>query len=117
MKKKKNFSLELETKVAQALRFIDDTTGAVTPNIQLSATYARDENYDNRKPYWYRRDGNETTAYAEEIIAELEGAKDSILFASGMSAATAVIDNLPKGRSCSHTKSNVPRCISTISTI
>ena len=48
MKKKKNFSLELETKVAQALRFIDDTTGAVTPNIQLSATYARDENYDNR---------------------------------------------------------------------
>ena len=96
MKKKKNFSLELETKVAQALRFIDDTTGAVTPNIQLSATYARDENYDNRKPYWYRRDGNETTTYAEEIIAELEGAKDSILFASGMSAATAVIENLPK---------------------
>ena len=96
MKKKKNFSLELETKVAQALRFIDDTTGAVTPNIQLSATYARDENYDNRKPYWYRRDGNETTTYAEEIIAELEGAKDSILFASGMSAATAVIDNLPR---------------------
>ena len=96
MKKKKNFSLELETKVAQALRFIDDTTGAVTPNIQLSATYARDENYDNRKTYWYRRDGNETTTYAEEIIAELEGAKDSILFASGMSAATTVIDNLPK---------------------
>ena len=96
MKKKKDFSLELETKVAQALRFVDDTTGAVTPNIQLSATYARDENYDNRKPYWYRRDGNETTTYAEEIIAELEGAKDSILFASGMSAATAVIDNLPK---------------------
>lgn len=97
MKKTNNISLDIETKVSQALRFLDETTGAVTPNIQLSATYARDANYEIRKPYWYRRDGNETTAQAEEIIAELEVAEDSILFSSGMSAATAIIDNLPHG--------------------
>lgn len=97
MKKTKNMSLNIETKVSQALRFLDDTTGAVIPSIQLSATYARDTNYEIRKPYWYRRDGNETTAQAESILAELEGAEDSILFSSGMSAATAIIDNLPFG--------------------
>ena len=97
MKKTSNMSLNIETKVSQALRFLDEKTGAVIPSIQLSATYARDANYEIRKPYWYRRDGNETTAQAEAIIAELEGAEDSILFSSGMSAATAIIDNLPDG--------------------
>lgn len=87
----------LATRVAQALHFVEDETGAVVPGIQPAATYARDENYDIRKPYWYRRDGSQTTAHAEAVIAELEGAKESLLFASGMSAATAVIEHLPTG--------------------
>jgi cystathionine gamma-synthase len=87
----------LATRVAQALHFVEDETGAVVPAIQPAATYARDENYDIRKPYWYRRDGSQTTAHAEAVIAELEGAKESLLFASGMSAATAVIEHLPTG--------------------
>lgn len=85
------------TRVAQALHFVEDETGAVIPSIQPAATYARDENYEIRKPYWYRRDGSQTTAHAEAIIAELEGAKDSLLFSSGMSACTAVIEHLPTG--------------------
>jgi cystathionine gamma-synthase len=76
---------------------MDEETGAVVPVIQTTSTYARDANYDIRKPYWYRRDGNQTTAHAEAIIAELEDAKESLLFASGMSAATAVIEHLPAG--------------------
>lgn len=87
----------LATRVAQALHFVEEDTGAVVPGIQPAATYARDENYDIRKPYWYRRDGSQTTAHAEAVIAELEGAKESLLFASGMSAATAVIESLPTG--------------------
>jgi len=87
----------LATRVAQALHFVEEETGAVVPGIQPAATYARDENYDIRKPYWYRRDGSQTTAHAEAVIAELEGAKESLLFASGMSAATAVIESLPTG--------------------
>ena len=87
----------LSTRIAQALHFVEDGTGAVTPAIQPAATYARDEDYQVRKPYWYRRDGSQTTAQAEAVIAELEGAKESLLFSSGMSACTAVIEHLPPG--------------------
>ena len=87
----------LATRVAQALRYLDPETGSIIPSIQPASTYARDETYTPRKPWWYKRDGNETTALAEEIIADMEGAKDTLLFASGMSAATAVIEHLPPG--------------------
>ncbi|MBV6657940.1 MAG: aminotransferase class V-fold PLP-dependent enzyme [Devosiaceae bacterium] len=97
MTEKSNSRPALQTRIVQALRYIEEQSGAVVPAIQPAATYARDENYDIRKPYWYRRDGSEATAHAEAIIAELEGAADTLLFASGMSAATAVIDNLPTG--------------------
>ncbi|GLQ33955.1 cystathionine gamma-synthase [Amylibacter marinus] len=95
--RKTNRKLSPQTRIAQALRFMDPETGALVPPIQTSSTYARDENYDVRKPYWYRRDGNETTAHAEALIAELENAEQSLLFASGLSAAAAVIDPLPTG--------------------
>lgn len=97
MQKPSNRKLSLSTRVAHALRFLDAETGAVVPPIQPAATYARDENYEVRKPYYYRRDGNQTTAHAEAIIAELEDARESFLFASGMSAATAVIEHLTEG--------------------
>lgn len=87
----------IATRVAQALHFVEAETGAVVPSIQPAATYARDENYEIRKPYWYRRDGSQTTAHAEAIIAELENAKESLLFSSGMSACTAVLEHLPTG--------------------
>ncbi len=85
------------TRIAQALRYLDPETGAVIPPIQPVATYARDESYQPRKPYWYRRDGNETTAHAEAVIAALEEATESLLFSSGMSAAVAVIDAMETG--------------------
>ncbi len=85
------------TRVTQALHFVEAETGAVVPSIQPAATYARDEQYGVRKNYLYRRDGGQTTEHAEAIIAELEAAKDSLLFASGMSACTAVIEHLPTG--------------------
>lgn len=97
MTHRSNRKPSLVTRVTQALHYFDPETGAVIPSIQPAATYARDENYEIRKPYWYRRDGNQTTAHAEAIIAELEDAAESFLFASGMSAATAVIEHLPEG--------------------
>ena len=95
MTNRSNRPLSPATKLAQAMRYLDPDSGAIVPPIQSSATYARDENYEIRKPYWYRRDGNVTTSQAETIIADLEGAAESLLFASGMSAATAVIEHLP----------------------
>ena len=92
-----NRKFSLSTRVAQALHFVEEDTGAVIPAIQPSATYARDENYEIRKPYWYRRDGSQTTSHAEAVIADMEGAADSLLFSSGMSACTAVIEQLDTG--------------------
>ena len=89
-----NSKLSVETRIAQALRYLDPKTGSIIPPIQTTATYARDANYKVRQPYWYRRDGNETTVHAEAMIADLEEAKETLLFSSGMSAATAVIDTL-----------------------
>ena len=87
--------LSLSTKIAQALHYNDPDTGSVIPPIEHTATYSRDENYEPRKTYWYRRDGNKTAQIAEEIIAELENADMSLLFSSGMSACTAVLESLP----------------------
>ena len=88
--------LSLSTKIAQALHYNDPDTGSVIPPIEHTATYSRDENYEPRETYWYRRDGNMTTKIAEEIIAELENADISLLFSSGMSACTAVLEMLPQ---------------------
>ncbi|MEJ6404199.1 trans-sulfuration enzyme family protein [Yoonia sp. 2307UL14-13] len=87
----------LPTRISQALHFEEDGTGAVTPAIQPAATYARDADYAVQKPYFYRRDGNGATVQAEAMIAEMEGAVETLLFSSGMSACTAVIEHLPAG--------------------
>ncbi|WP_296745725.1 PLP-dependent aspartate aminotransferase family protein [Mesorhizobium sp.] len=97
MTKQNDRKYSLATRIAQALHFIDPDTGSVVPAIQHAATYARDEEYKERKPYWYRRDGNQTTSLAEQIIAELENAEGTYLFSSGMSACTAAIEHLPAG--------------------
>ncbi|MEE2774149.1 MAG: PLP-dependent aspartate aminotransferase family protein [Pseudomonadota bacterium] len=94
MNKQKKLEVSIATQIAQALHFIDSDTGAVIPSVNFSATYARDQKYQPRKPYWYRRDGNQTCTLAEKIIAKLEAAKESLLFASGMSACTAIIQSL-----------------------
>lgn len=97
MTQRPNRPLTPETRVVQAHHHTDPQTGAVIPAIQPSATYARDSDYQVHKPYYYRRDGNETTEQAEAIIAGLENAETALLFSSGMSAATAMLELMPEG--------------------
>ncbi|WP_113912365.1 trans-sulfuration enzyme family protein [Roseovarius dicentrarchi] len=92
-----NRPLSPATRLAQALHHVEERTGALAPPIQPSSTYARGADYAPRQPYIYRRDSNETTDHAEAIIADLEGAAATLLFASGMSAACAVLEALPPG--------------------
>ena len=92
-----NRKISLQTRIAQALHFVEEETGAVVPSIQPTSTYARAADYGERKEYIYRRDGSQATQHAEAIIAELEAAAETLLFASGMSACTAVIEQLPAG--------------------
>ncbi|MFX0546780.1 trans-sulfuration enzyme family protein [Roseovarius sp. S1116L3] len=94
---RRNAPLSPATRLAQALHHVEERTGAVTPAIQPSSTYARGADYAPRQPYIYRRDGNETTELAEAVINDIEGAASTLLFASGMSAANAVLEALPMG--------------------
>lgn len=93
----RQLSLSPATRAAQALRHIDPVTGAVTPGIDLSSTYARDEDYAPRQSYIYARDGGPTVALAEEILADLDGAAAALVFNSGMAAMVALLETLRTG--------------------
>jgi len=94
---RRNTPLSPATRLAQALHHVEERTGAVTPAIQPSTTYARGPDYAARQAYFYRRDSNETTELAEAVINDIEGGTSTLLFASGMSAAGAVLEALPMG--------------------
>ena len=87
-----------ETIAAQAGHYIDAASGAVTPPIQPSVTFARDADYALIDPaYIYGRGNNPTVAAAEALLASLEGAEAALLFASGLAAANALFATLAPG--------------------
>ena len=86
----------LETLLAQGGRFLDRETGAVVPPIHPATTFARDDRYET-SGYTYSRDANPTVAHVEEVLAELEGAEDALLFSSGMAAVATFFDGLGAG--------------------
>ena len=92
-----NRALRPETIAAHALKAVDDATGAVVPPIYLSATYARDEDYQPKLKENYVRNGNPTLWQTEEAIAALEEGTSALLFASGMAAITTLLDTIPPG--------------------
>jgi cystathionine gamma-synthase len=83
-----------ETLAAQALHVIDPITGSLIPPLHTSTTYARDEAYRLLGSPMYARDDNPTFRAAEDVLAQLEGGADALLFASGMAAATTVFQAL-----------------------
>ncbi len=86
-----------ETIAAQALGWIDEKTRAITPPIHVSSTYLRDEDNQYRSGRVYARADNPAFDQAQAVIAQLEHGADSMLFASGMAAATAVFQALAPG--------------------
>ncbi len=86
-----------ETIAAQGLGWIDDKTRAITPPIHVSSTYLRDEDNQYRSGRVYARADNPAFDQAQAVITALEHGADSMLFASGMAAATAVFQSLAPG--------------------
>jgi cystathionine gamma-synthase len=74
------------TRLAQALGRIDERSGAVVPAIEPASTYLR----DHTPGRIYARADNPTFEAVEQLLTDLEGGTGSLLFASGMAAATAV---------------------------
>ena len=71
----------------------DASTGAVSPPIYQTSTYAQDGVGRPRGGYEYARTQNPTRDRLERAVADLEGAAHGIAFASG-SAATAALAEL-----------------------
>ena len=86
-----------ETIAAQALGWIDQATRAITPPIHVSSTYLRDPDNQYRSGRVYARADNPAFDQAEAVINALEGGYQTLLFASGMAAATAVFLSLSPG--------------------
>lgn len=84
-----------ETLAAQALGWLDEETGALVPPIHSATTYERAGGAPRR--YSYTRADNPTYAQAEALICALEGGAAAMVFASGMSAATAPFLTLRPG--------------------
>jgi cystathionine gamma-synthase len=86
-----------ETITAQALGWIDSETRGIVAPIHTATTYERDPDNQYRSGRIYGRADNPTFNQAEALISALEGARASLLFASGMAAATAVFLSLEPG--------------------
>ncbi|MDQ3938093.1 MAG: PLP-dependent transferase, partial [Chloroflexota bacterium] len=68
----------------------DELTGAVSPPIYQTATYAQEAVGRPRGGWEYARTANPTRARLEEAIAQLEGAPYGLAFASGSAVTQAV---------------------------
>lgn len=82
------------TLAAQALGWIEPSTRSVTPAIYPSTTFERAPDGSYPGGHSYGRDQNPTYRQAEAVLARLESAASALLFASGMAAATTVLETL-----------------------
>ena len=98
MTKSTRNSWSRSTLAAQALRIIDEKTGAVVPAIEPSTTFARGSDYELPGEFKYGRYENPTTKSAEQVLAALEDAEDALLFNSGLAAAAAVFELVRPGQ-------------------
>lgn len=67
-----------------------DATGAITPAIYISSTFAHPKLGDTTG-FNYTRESNPTRARLERLVAALEEGADALAFASGMAAVDAVL--------------------------
>jgi cystathionine gamma-synthase len=98
MSDRSNSKPSIRTTIVQAGHHIDRETGAVIPAIQPSTTFARKEDYSLIGNYIYARNGSPTVAHAEGLLCELEEGFETRLFASGMGAASALVETMETGQ-------------------
>jgi cystathionine gamma-synthase len=86
-----------ESFTAQGLGWVDEATRAISPPIHFSSTHLRDADNGYSSGRMYMRDQNPAFDQAEALITELEHGHQTLLFANGMAAATAVFQALHPG--------------------
>ncbi len=83
-----------ETIAAQAGGVADSTTGGLVPPIHVASTFIRDADNQYRRGYCYGRADNATVRQVEGVLTDLEGGTATLLFGSGMAAATTALLSL-----------------------
>ena len=90
--------MHFETRAIHAGGHVDEETGAIAPPIHLSTTFTRNaEDGQPSRGYSYIRDHNPTQTRLEQALAVIESAEAALAFASGMAAASALLQSLPAG--------------------
>jgi len=89
--------MRIETLAVHAGHAVDPTTGAVTPPIHLSTTFAREPDGSYRQGYVYSRSGNPNREALEQCLCALEGGAAAAAFASGSAATSAILQALAPG--------------------
>ncbi len=85
------------TLAAQGLGWTDPSTGAVILPLHTATSFERDPDNQYRRGRSYGRADNPGYDQPQALLTALEGGAASLLFASGMAAATAVFYSLPVG--------------------
>jgi cystathionine gamma-synthase len=84
------------TLAAQALGSTDASTGAVVLPIHAATTFLRDPDNQYRRGRSYGRADNPSYDQPQALLTALEGGAATLLFSSGMAAAAAVFQSLPR---------------------
>lgn len=90
------FSLGLGTRAIHGGQAPDPSTGAVMPPIYATSTYVQ-ESPGQHQGYEYSRTQNPTRMAYERCIANLEGGVAGFAFASGLAAASTMLEILDSG--------------------
>jgi cystathionine gamma-synthase len=90
-------ALRPATLAAQALGWTDRSTGAVVLPLHTATTFERDPDNQYRRGRSYGRADNPGYDQPQALLSALEDGAASLVFASGMAAATAVFHSLPVG--------------------
>ncbi len=88
--------LHFETRAIHDGHSPDKFTGAVSVPVYQTSVFASDENGDPRE-FLYSRLANPTRSALEDCLANLEGARHGMAFASGVAAAMAALELLQSG--------------------
>jgi cystathionine gamma-synthase len=89
-------SLHPATLAAQGLGWTDEATGAVVLPMHTATTFLRDPDNQYRRGRSYGRADNPGYDQPQALLTALEGGAASLLFSSGMAAAVAVFQCLPR---------------------
>lgn len=82
-----------ETRAIHLGRDFVGETGAVTPPVWMTSTFE----YGNPNGFDYTRSGNPNFRLLGRTVASLEGGEHGVVFASGVSAITAIVSTLKSG--------------------